>query len=323
MLQTIFDMCATMGMTETNENNPFRCGTFFQGDGITTQGYFWCLSHEHHFSITKCDFYFCRDTELTMPRDSRYISLRLEYAKHLPPGKITAYLEERGAMSSTRMQRGSRVAYTEVLYEPAFYKKQLGPMFTSQNVNPVEILKQMGGEHNWSGEMMDALMKIYLCELKGMAAELYYVAGAYALMSALIEMGNGRLPKKNADYENVLRVVQYIDEHYTDELRQEDLVRLASMSSTKLKNLFRQFTGCTMTDYILAKKTDRASHLLADTDFSIEEIARQVGFHTVAGFSTSFKKKTGLSPTEYRHRIEFNCFIDPSVSDGSTSLLQK
>jgi hypothetical protein len=116
----------------------------------------------------------------------------LEYAKHLPPGKITAYLEEKGDIASTRMQKGIRVAYTEVLYEPAFYKKQLGTLFTSQNINPVEILKQMGGEHNWSGEMMDVLTKIYLCELKGMAAELYYVAGAHALMSALIEMGKSR-----------------------------------------------------------------------------------------------------------------------------------
>jgi len=312
MLQMILDMCTAMGMKENSENNPFRCGTFFQGDENKTQGYFWCLPNDHHFCITKCDFYFCRDTELTMPSNTRYISLRLEYAKHLPPGKITAYLEEKGDMASTRMQKGSRVAYTEVLYEPTFYKKQLGTMFTSQNANPVEILKQMGGEHNWSGEMMDVLTKIYLCELKGMAAELYYVAGAYALMSALIEMGNGRLPKKNADYENVLRVVQYIDEHYTDELQQEDLVRLASMSSTKLKNLFRQFTGYTMTEYVLAKKTDRASHLLADADLPVEEIARQVGFDTASGFSTSFKKRTGLSPSEYRKRIEFNCFINPS-----------
>ena len=313
MFQTLLDMCSAMGMEEHNENNPFDCGTFFQGDGNTTRGYFWCLSHDRHFTITKCDFYFSRDTALTMPRNSRYISLRLEYAKHLPPGKITAYLEETGYTASRLMPAGSRVAYTEVLYESSFYKWHLGTMFTAQNVNPLEILKHMGGEHNWSGEMMNVLTKIYLCELKGMAAELYYVAGAYALMSALIEMGNGRLPKKNTDYENILCVVRYIDEHYTEEIRQGELVRLASMSATKLKNLYRQFTGCTITEYILDKKADHASHLLADTDLTIEEIARKVGFDTVAGFSTSFKKRMGLSPSEYRKRIEFNCFINPSV----------
>ncbi|MGP1349129.1 MAG: helix-turn-helix domain-containing protein [Stomatobaculum sp.] len=312
MFQTLLDMCSAMGMEEHNENNPFDCGTFFQGDGSTTKGYFWCLSHDRHFTVTKCDFYFYRDTELTMPCNSRYISVRLEYAKHLPPGKVTAYLEETGNAVSRLMPAGSRVAYTEVLYEPAFYKRHLGTMFTAQNGNPLEILKHMGGEHNWSGEIMNVLTKIDLCGLKGMAAELYYVAGAYALMSALIEMGNGRLPRKNEDYENILRAIQYIDEHYTSKIRQEDLVRLARMSSTKLKNLYRQFTGRTITEYILDKKADRASHLLADTGLTIEEIARQVGFDTVAGFSTSFKKRIGLSPSEYRKRIEFNCFINPS-----------
>ena len=63
-------------------DNPFGCGSFFQGDGYTTQGYFWVLPHGEHFIITKCDFYFLKDTKLTMPNDSLYISLRLEYAKN-------------------------------------------------------------------------------------------------------------------------------------------------------------------------------------------------------------------------------------------------
>ena len=85
------------------------------------------------------------------------------------------------------------------------------------------------------------------------------------------------------------------------------------MSTTKLKNLFRQFTGCTITEYILSKKTDYASHLLADSDLSIEELAKKVGFDTVSGFSTSFKKQMGIPPSEYRRQIEFNCLKNPKL----------
>ena len=66
------------------------------------------------------------------------------------------------------------------------------------------------------------------------------------------------------------------------------------------------------TEYILSKKADYASHLLADSDLSIEELAKKVGFDTVAGFSTSFKKQTGIPPSEYRRQIEFNCLKNPS-----------
>ena len=312
MIDIINSMCNDMGMIKNNDNNLFGCGSFFQGNGRTTQGYFWFLSHGDNFIITKCDFYFLKDTKLTMPNDSLYISLRLEYAKHLPPGKIMAYLEENGTPIHTLMPKGSRVAYTEVLYSPSFYKMQLKNLFTAQNASPLEILKNMGGEHNWSAEIMNVLKKIYACSLSGMAAELYYIAGAYALMSAVIEMGNGRLPKKSTDYKSIVRVIQYIDDNFSQTIKLAELSRLANMSATKLKKLFRQFTGCTITEYILSKKTDYASHLLADSDLSIEELAKKVGFDTVAGFSTSFKKQTGIPPSEYRKQIEFNCLKNPS-----------
>ena len=105
MINIINSMCNDMGMVKNNEKNPFGCGSFFQGDDHITQGYFWFLPHGEHFVITKCDFYFLKDTELTMPNDSLYISLRLEYAKHLPPGKIIAYLEENGALINTLMRK--------------------------------------------------------------------------------------------------------------------------------------------------------------------------------------------------------------------------
>lgn len=312
MIDIINSMCNDMGMIKNNDNNLFGCGSFFQGNGRTTQGYFWFLPHGDNFIITKCDFYFLKDTKLTMPNDSLYISLRLEYAKHLPPGKIMAYLEENGTPIHTLMPKGSRVAYTEVLYSPSFYKMQLKNLFTAQNASPLEILKNMGGEHNWSAEIMNVLKKIYACSLSGMAAELYYIAGAYALMSAVIEMGNGRLPKKSTDYKSIVRVIQYIDDNFSQTIKLAELSRLANMSATKLKKLFRQFTGCTITEYILSKKTDYASHLLADSDLSIEELAKKVGFNTVAGFSTSFKKQTGIPPSEYRKQIGFNCLKNPS-----------
>ena len=78
------------------------------------------------------------------------------------------------------------------------------------------------------------------------------------------------------------------------------------------KNLFRNFTGSTITEYILSRKIDFAGHQLAETDDSIEDIAGMIGFKTSTGFATSFKKLTGMSPTEYRKQIKYNCINNPS-----------
>lgn len=302
------DMCFTMGM-EPAINNPFGCGSYMVGDGLKTQGFFWFIVHGNHFAVTMCDFVFCRDTRFTMPSDMLYLSLRLDYTKHLPPGKLLAFMEEKGSGASIVMDTGTRVAYTEVLYIPAFYSKHLKTAFTVIDENPIEILKNMGGEHNWPAAMVDVLSDIYKSELTGISRELFCVAKSYELMAVLLAMGKGRLPKKSTDYEAILRVIRHIDQNYAGKCRQADLVKLANMSSTKLKNLFRKFTGLTITEYILDKKTDHAAHLLADTDLSVEEIAKKVGFDTATGFATSFKKQLGIPPTEYRKQIQFNCFI--------------
>ena len=79
-----------------------------------------------------------------------------------------------------------------------------------------------------------------------------------------------------------------------------------------MESIFLALFDLKLNEYILLKKTDYASYLLADSDLSIEELAKKVGFDTVAGFSTSFKKQTGIPPSEYRKQIEFNCLKNPS-----------
>ncbi|MFT3983697.1 MAG: AraC family transcriptional regulator [Lachnospiraceae bacterium] len=307
----IQDICFAMGMIPC-ESNSVGCGVCLEGDGIKTEGFFWYLVHEDYFAITKCDFVFCSEFPVTMPDSSLYISLRLDYTNHLPPGKILSFMEEKGNGTNAVMRAGTRVAYTEVLYVPSFYKKHLDTAFTAMRADPVTILKNMGGEHNWPQEMRKVLVDVHESKLTGMSAELYFVAKAYELMAVLIAMGNDRFPKKNIDYEQILYALQYIDRNYTGKIKQVDLVYLSNMSSTKLKSVFRQFTGCTITEYIMEKKTDHAAHLLSDSDLSVEQIAKALGFGTATGFATSFKKQIGVSPSEYRKQIKFYCMKNPS-----------
>ena len=300
------NMSDMMGMIP-QDNNPFGCGTYLEGDGIKSRGFFWYLIHEDHFVVAQCEFYLLQNACFVMQNDFLYINLRLEYAQHLPPGKIIAYMEERGNSAELEVSAGTKNAYTDVVYVPSFYRKHLKSSFSSLDIDPIEILKRMGDEHNWPISMMNVLSDIRKSRLPGMAAELFYVAKAYELMAALVEMGFNRLPKKSEDYEQVVHVIDYINQHYIEGVTQEELVRLSNMCPTKLKTLFHQFTGNSITDYIVMRKTDHAAHLLSDTDMSVEQIAQATGFRTLNGFTKSFKKQMGVPPSEYRKQIEFNC----------------
>ncbi len=173
----------------------------------------------------------------------------------------------------------------------------------------------MSANHNWSAKINQIMIDINKCSLSGPAAELFYIGKSCELMSAIIQMGTERLPRKSTDYDEIQRVLHYIDLHFKEDIKQADLVGIANMSPTKLKTLFRTFTGNSMTDYILNKKSDYAVHLLSETDMPVEEIGQEVGFTSLSGFSTSFKKRIGISPSAYRKQLQFLCLDNASYLD--------
>jgi AraC-like DNA-binding protein len=291
------------------------CGCQYIGDGKTTEGYLWFYAHEDYFAVTKCDFVFLKDHLLQMPFASSYLVLRLDYASHLPPGKVIAFMEETGNAVSASMKKGTHIANTEIMYLSVFYQKHMASSFPSLKESPMEILRNMTGEHNWPSDMYSILFEVKNHDSSNASAGLYYVGKAYELMASLLAMGAQRAPRNESDYIRLIGVIHYIENHISENIGQKDFLKIASMSPTKLKTLFRQFTGSSITDYIAAKKVDRAAHLLSDTDMSIEEIAFQTGFETPSGFATFFKKHTEITPTAYRKQMEFSCLKNPSEKE--------
>ena len=92
-----------------------------------------------------------------------------------------------------------------------------------------------------------------------------------------------------------------VQERYAEpELSLSALADSAGMSPNYLSTLFRQQTGKTFSDYLLAYRIEMARALLADTDLKIYEIAFRVGFSDAKYFSKAFKDATGQTPLQYR-----------------------
>ncbi len=73
------------------------------------------------------------------------------------------------------------------------------------------------------------------------------------------------------------------------------------VNGSYLSNMFRQQTGMTITDYVTNKRMEHAATLLAYTQRPIKMIARQVGIPDVQYFSRLFKRRLGMTPTQYRN----------------------
>jgi AraC family transcriptional activator FtrA len=82
-----------------------------------------------------------------------------------------------------------------------------------------------------------------------------------------------------------------------------ELARLAAMSERTFLRRFREATGSTPADFLIAARVDRARELLEATSLPVEEVATQSGFGAVATLRHHFQRRLGVSPATYRQRF--------------------
>lgn len=82
-----------------------------------------------------------------------------------------------------------------------------------------------------------------------------------------------------------------------------ELAQMCAMSERTFMRRFKQKTGITPVDWLSMARVDRARELLETTRSPIEIIASDCGLGSAANLRHHFRKKVGISPTEYRKRF--------------------
>lgn len=109
--------------------------------------------------------------------------------------------------------------------------------------------------------------------------------------------------QKGMHYDRFLRgVTGYVREHLTEDVSVEQMAKDLGMSRSHLSAKFKKETGTTLTDYIQEQKIKKAMDYLKNTEKSILEISTFLGFSSQGYFQNVFKKRTGMTPREYRER---------------------
>lgn len=103
--------------------------------------------------------------------------------------------------------------------------------------------------------------------------------------------------KHRAAIENV---IEFIDSHFNEEIKLEDIARKAMMSNTYFCYFFKLLSGKTFTQYLIDKRLERAKEYLVHSDLNITEVALHSGFNSVSYFIRVFKNSISISPAQYR-----------------------
>lgn len=95
-------------------------------------------------------------------------------------------------------------------------------------------------------------------------------------------------------------ILDYIGLNFRKKLTYDDLGREFNYHPNYINSLIRAATGMSLHSYLLDVRIKKAIALLDTSDKSITDVALECGFSDLAQFSKCFKKKTSLTPSQYR-----------------------
>ena len=98
----------------------------------------------------------------------------------------------------------------------------------------------------------------------------------------------------------VNKVKEFIAQHYTEEIKLDDLAGLVAMSPSAFSRFFKQYTGRGPVDYIIDVRMGVAARMLVDTTTSVSEICYACGFNNLSNFNRTFKARRGYTPRDFR-----------------------
>ena len=97
-------------------------------------------------------------------------------------------------------------------------------------------------------------------------------------------------------------VLKYMEENYGTNISLEKAAEVVGLNPVYLSYLFKKIKKYNYSEYLNEIRLKKAEELLIDSTLKIGEISEKVGYKDARYFSSLFKKKTGMSPNEYRNK---------------------
>ncbi|MEK4064056.1 MULTISPECIES: response regulator transcription factor [Paenibacillus] len=116
--------------------------------------------------------------------------------------------------------------------------------------------------------------------------------------------GFGSLNGPVVSHPEISKIIEYIGEHYDRDITVKSMSRYVMMGENYISALFKKKTGHTLIHYLHGVRMEKAAVFLRETDLPVHEVGHRVGFPSDNYFIKIFKRWTGCTPSQYRHREE-------------------
>ena len=136
---------------------------------------------------------------------------------------------------------------------------------------------------------------------KALKARSYLLMLIYLLLSEQkVKKEHIEIIKSDRYRKRISDIVNYIEDHYKEDLSIDILSKEFDLSNGYLSKLFKDHLDTTVKDFITSVRLKNAYQDLVETDYSIIEIALKNGFPNIKSFNLTFKKEYQDTPHHYR-----------------------
>ncbi|HOJ10235.1 MAG TPA: AraC family transcriptional regulator [Clostridiales bacterium] len=135
-----------------------------------------------------------------------------------------------------------------------------------------------------------------------LASHMYKLLGIIYRNTQFVDSRAEEYMKQKLLLEKISPAIDYIFKNYNNSISINDVSSLTGMCNQHFCKCFKKATKYTFTQYLNDVRVLYAQELLLTTNMNITEIAFSCGFSSVSYFNRVFKKKSGISPLEFRRK---------------------
>lgn len=106
------------------------------------------------------------------------------------------------------------------------------------------------------------------------------------------------------DSKRIAKIISYVHQNYMKRITLDDIGELVKMSPEGVSRFFKSKTRQTFLNFLNNYRLNHVIDLMLKTDDFISEICYACGFNNISNFNRFFKKKIGMTPSEYRIHIK-------------------
>ena len=104
-------------------------------------------------------------------------------------------------------------------------------------------------------------------------------------------------------YPRLNRLREYVEQSYSEPISLKKAAGIAALESSYFSTYFRAKVGITFTDWLRQVRIRKAMKLMKASDFSITEVAYEVGFGDLRTFERAFKQYTRMTPMRFKKSV--------------------